>query len=113
MYKNHFCLIWKSQGVSFNKVIEELKINIKVVDNVLSHKQVKGFIKYEYNPKKIQSQLTNIIVYDIETFRSDRAVPYSICMKKLSKISGKYNRELSQRDYEICKKDCIFSKRIV
>ena len=34
MYKNHFCLICESEGVSFNKAIEELKLNFKVVDNV-------------------------------------------------------------------------------
>ena len=25
MYQNHFCLIWKSDAISFNKAIEELK----------------------------------------------------------------------------------------
>ena len=25
LYKNHFCLIWKSQGVSFNQAVQELK----------------------------------------------------------------------------------------
>ena len=62
---NHFCLIWKSNGISFNQVIEnELKPNFKVVDSVISDKHVKGFIKYEYNPKKVKSPLTNIVVYD-------------------------------------------------
>ena len=27
LYKNHFCLIWKSQNVSFNQAIQELKNN--------------------------------------------------------------------------------------
>ena len=50
---NHFCLIWKSDRISFNQVIEnQLKPNFRVVDNVISDKHVKGFIKYEYNPKK-------------------------------------------------------------
>ena len=53
IHNNHFCLIWKSDNVSFNQVIEnEIKPNFKVVDNVISDKHVKGFIKYEYNPKK-------------------------------------------------------------
>ena len=52
MHKNHFCLVCKSQGVSFNKAIEELKLNFKVVDIVISDKHVKSFIKYEYNHKK-------------------------------------------------------------
>ena len=45
IYNNHFCLIWKSNGVSFNQVIEnELKSNFKVVDNVISDKHVKSFV---------------------------------------------------------------------
>ena len=48
---NHSCLIWKSQNISFNQVIEnELKPNFKVVDNVISDKHVIMFIKYEYKP---------------------------------------------------------------
>ena len=54
IYNNHFCLIWTTDGVSFNQVIEhELKPNFKVVDNVISDKYVKNFFKYENNPKKL------------------------------------------------------------
>ena len=60
IFNNHFCLIWKSDGISFEKAITELKDNFKVVDNVISDKHVKSFIKYEYNPEKIKSPLTNI-----------------------------------------------------
>ena len=86
IYYNHFCLIWKSDGVSSNQVIEhELKPNFKIVDNVISDKHVKSFIKYEYNPKKVKSPLTNIVVYDLETFNKIRAVPYCSFIYKLSK----------------------------
>ena len=72
---NHlFCLIWKSDGISFDKAIKELKDNFKVVDNVISDKHVKSFIKNEYNPKKVKSPLTNVVVYDLETFNKIRAV---------------------------------------
>ena len=65
LYNNHFCLICKSDGVSFNQVIEhELDPNFKVVDNVISDKHVKSFIKYEYNPKEVKSPLTDTVVYD-------------------------------------------------
>ena len=37
----HFCLNWKSQNISFNKAIEELKNNFEVVDSVISDKHVK------------------------------------------------------------------------
>ena len=46
IHNNHFCLIWKSNGVSFNQEIEnELKSNFKLVDNVISDKHVKSFFK--------------------------------------------------------------------
>ena len=80
IYVNHFCLNWKSTGISSNKAIEELKTNFKVVDNVLSDKPVKSFFKYEYKPKKVQSQLTNLFLYDLETFTIDWAIPYASCI---------------------------------
>ena len=108
---NHFCLIWKSQNISFNQVIEsELNSKFKAVDNVLSDKHVKSFVKYEYKHKKVQYQSTNMIVYDIETFNNDRAVPYDNCIYRLSKVSGKYNQDITQREYEKCRKDCFVFK---
>ena len=110
IYNNHFCLIWKSDGVSFEKAIKELKDNFKVVDNVISNKHVKSFIKYEYNPKKVKSPLTNIVVYDLENFNNIRAVPYCSCIYKLIKISGKYHRDISEQEYQKCLNDCIVFK---
>ena len=110
IYNNYFCLIWKSDGISFEKAITELKDNFKVVDNVISEKHVKSFIKYEYNPKKVKSPLTNIVVYDLETFDKIRAVPYCSCIYKLSKISGKYQRDISEQDYQKCLNDCVVFK---
>ena len=66
IYNIHFCSIWKSDGISFDKAIKELKDNFKVVDNVISDKHVESFIKYEYNPKKVKSPLSNTVVYDLE-----------------------------------------------
>ena len=110
IHNNHFCLIWKSDGVSFEKAIKELKDNFKVVDNVISDKHVKSFIKYEYKPKKVQSQLTNVVVYDIETFNTIKCVPYANCIYRLSKISGKYYRDISEKEYQKCLNDCIVFK---
>ena len=113
IYNNHFCLIWKSDGVSFNQVVEhELKPNFKVVDSVVSDKHVKSFIKYEYNPKKVKSPLTNIVVYDLETFNKIRGVPYCSCIYKLSEISGKYHRDISEQEYQrSLNDDCVVFKR--
>ena len=68
-YNNYFCLIWKSNGISFDKAKKELKFNFKVVDIVISDKPVKSFIKYEYNPKKVKSPLIHIVLYDSETLK--------------------------------------------
>ena len=111
IYKNHFCLIWKSNGTSFFQVKEnELKPNLKVVDNVISDKHVKSFIKYEYNPKKNKSPLTNIVTYDLETFNKIRAVPYCSCIYKLSKTSGKYHRDIPEQEYQNCLNDFVVLK---
>ena len=110
IYNIHFCLIWKSNGVSFEKAITELKDNFKVVDNVISDKHVKSFIKYEYNPKKVKTPLTNIVVYDLETFNKIRAVPYCGCIYKLSKNSDKYHRDISEQEYQKNLNDCVVFK---
>ena len=109
IYNNHFCLIWKSNGVSFDKPIKKLK-DYKVVDNVISDKHDKSFIKYEYNPKKFKSPITNVVVYDLETFNEIRAVPFCSCIYKLSKFSGKYHRDISEQEYQKCLNDCVVFK---
>ena len=110
IHNNHFCLIWKSYGVSFDSAIGELKGNFKVVDNVISDKHVKTYIKYEYKPKKVQSQLTNMIVYDIETFSTIKCVPCANCIHRLSKISCKYYRDISEKECQKCLSNCIVFK---
>ena len=55
IYDNHFCLVWKSNGISFDKARKELKDNFKLVDNVIPDKHVKSFVKYDYEHKKVKS----------------------------------------------------------
>ena len=47
--------------------------------------------------KKIKSPLTNIEVYDLETLNKIRVNPYCSCIYKLSNVSGKYNRDISEK----------------
>ena len=93
LYNNHFCLFWKSHGVSFNNAIHELKANFRMVDNYITEENVTSHFKYEFIPKKIESHLTNFIVYDLETHNTDRARPYNMTFYRLSKIAGRYNRD--------------------
>ena len=98
LYNNHFCLIWKSQNVSFNQAIQELKNNFKIVDNYITEENVNSHFKYEVTPKKIESHLTNFIVYDLETYSTDRARPYNMTFYRLSKIAGRYERDPTQEE---------------
>ena len=96
LYNNHFCLIWKSEGVSFNQAIRELKDNFKIVDNYITEENVNSHFKYEFIPK-IDSHLTNFIVYDLETHNTDRAKPYNMTFYQLSKIAGRYEQILHKK----------------
>ena len=64
LYNTHFCLIWKSQGVSFNKAIQELQDNFKIVDNYITEENINSHFIYEFIPKKIELNLT-IFLYMI------------------------------------------------
>ena len=107
LYNNHFCLLWKSEGVSFNQAIKELKDTFKIVDNYLTEAIVHSHYKYEFIPKKIDSDLTNFIVYNIEAHNIERARTYVFCFYRLSKLAGRYDRDLTPKELEKCRKDTI------
>ena len=75
LFNNHFCLIWKSEGVGFNQAIKKLKDIPEKVDNYLTEENVNSRFKYEFIPQKIESHLTLFFVYDLETHNTDRARP--------------------------------------
>ena len=89
LFNKHFCLIWKSEGVSFKQAVRELNDNFKMVDNFITEENVISHFKYEFIPKKIESHLSNFIVYDLETHNTDRARPYNMTFYRLSKIAGR------------------------
>ena len=82
-------------------------MKFKVIDIVISDKHVKSFDKNEYGPKKVQSQLTNYIVFDLETYNKCRAFPYCSCTYKLSNFSGRYNLDITEKEYQKCLSDCV------
>ena len=53
MYNIHFCLIWKTNGFSFEKAIEELKTIFKSVDNIISIQNVDKYFRYQFKREKI------------------------------------------------------------
>ena len=107
LYKNHFCLIWKSDGVSFDKTIKEMKDNFIIVDTYKTEENVFSHFKYEFIPKKIESHLTNSVVYDLETHNTDRASPYCFSFYRLRKFSGRYGRDQTLEELNKCKKDTL------
>ena len=100
LYNNHFCLKWKPQNVSFNQAIRELKNKFKIVDSYITEENVNSHFKYEFTPKKIESHLTDFIVYDLETHNTDRARPYNMTFYRLSKIAGRYERDPTKEELQ-------------
>ena len=107
LYNNHFCLIWKTEGVSFNQAIRELKDNFQIVNNYITEENVNSHFKYEFTPKKKESHLSNFIVYDIETHNTNRARPYNKTFYRISKIAGGYKRDPTKDELEKSIKDTI------
>ena len=51
--------------------------------------------------------MSNSIVYYLETYNTDRAIPYVFCFYRLSKLAGRYNPDLTPDEIKKCKKDTI------
>ena len=107
LYNDHFCLIWKSKNVSFNQANTELKDNFKIVDNYITEEKAKSYFDFIFKPKKIESHPFNFILHDRETNNTNRARPYVSCFYRLSKLAGRYNRDLTQDEIHKCQKDTI------
>ena len=107
LYNNHFCLLWKSEGVSFNKAKEKLERNFKIVDKYIAEESVNSHFEYIYSLEKIASHLTSFVTYDLETHNTDRARPYAFCFQRINKLTGRYNRDLTPHELEKCKKNTI------
>ena len=54
-----------------------------------------------------------MIVYDLETFNTERAVLYVFGLYKLSKISGKNCCDRTQREYENVEMILLFSNELI
>ena len=97
LHKNHFCVIW---GVSLVKFVKEVEANFKYVNTLKLLNQM-CLTSKNINSIKVESQLNNVCVYDIETFNRDRAVPYAIGCFPISKLAvSKYTRNLTIEEIE-------------
>ena len=67
--------------------MEEKESKSTAVTIYMSFDNVKVVFKNEYEPEKKESQKSNFIVYDLETFHTIRAVPYCVSLYQLSKIA--------------------------
>ena len=95
-YNNHFCLIWKSDVIIFNNATEDLNSKFTTVNNRLSLEKVDSFMKCEYKPKKIKTQLAISILNDLKN---------CISCYRSSKMVSKDKRDLKIEEQKKCKKD--------
>ena len=85
-----------------------MKVNFNSVDKYITQENVNSLFEYIYQPKKIESHLTKFIIYDLETHNTDRTRPYVFCFYRLSKLAGRYNRNLSPYEVDKCKDTFTF-----
>ena len=52
----------------------------------------------------MESHLKNFIVYYLETHNTDRSRPYNKTFYRLSKVAGRYNRDLTPHERKQVKK---------
>ena len=70
-----------------------------------------SFLKYEYKPEKIESQVNNFAVYELENFYIVRALLYCVSLYRLNKIASKINRDIKLEEYRNYKKVLKTEKR--
>ena len=71
---------------------------VKIIHSYITEENVNSHFKNEFKPKKIEANLTNFIVYDLETHNTDRARTYKMIFYRLSKIAGRYERDPTQKE---------------
>ena len=84
-----------------------MKDTFKIDDNYTTEENVKLYVDYTNQPKKIKSHLTNFIVYDLEKHNNDRMRPCVFCYYRLSKLAGRYKCDITPYEIQKCKKDTI------
>ena len=84
-----------------------MKDNFNIVDNYITEENNNTHFKYEDIHKKIESHLSDFIVYDLETLNTDRTKPHNMTFYRKRKLAGRYRQDPSQDELEISIKDTI------
>ena len=71
------------------------------VDSDKNRQYQKTYILYG----KTENDQNILIIYDLETFNTDRAIPYTVSCYPVSKSIGKYDRDLTNEEIEKCRND--------
>ena len=90
-----------------------MKDNFKIVDNYITEETVSSHFEYIYKPKRIESHLTNLIVYGPETLNTERVRPYFMSFYRLSKIAGRYDRDPSKHEFKNLSKTLLLLMVII
>ena len=84
-----------------SKAVSEVETNSKFINSEVNELNSQNFKEYKFDPRKVANQVTNVCLYDIETFNRDRAIPYAIGYFPISKMGiSKYNRDLTKEEIE-------------
>ena len=64
------------------------------------------------NLTEVQSPLTIMFIHESQTFNKDGAVLFCSCINKLSNISGKCNRDITEKNNKFVKMIALCLKEI-
>ena len=84
-----------------------MKDNFKILDNYIPEENVNSHFEHQILPKKFDSHLSNFLVYELEIHNTDGDRPYCISIYRLSKLAGRYTRDLSQYELANCEKETL------
>ena len=57
--------------------------------------------------QKKENQPKNVLIYDLETFNWDKAVPYTVAFYSVLKMFWKCDRDLTEEEVQICENDAL------
>ena len=77
-----------------------MKDKFSMNDIYITEENVNFRFKNEFTPQKIEPHLTNFIRYDLETHNTEGARSHNMTFYRLSKISGRNERDPTQEELQ-------------